>query len=74
MYALRVGPFERYRRAWWQLRGEQPVCTTVERRDYRRGTYCWNGGHCFRITHSVAAPDGRHYEVWGREVRRCAGR
>ena len=72
MHPRDVGTFEKYRRAWWQRRGEQPVVTTFGRStNYRRGTYCWNGSRCYQITRYVRAADPQFFEVWGKEVQRC---
>ncbi len=66
----RVLQFELSRRAWWERRGEHPIAMTGSRQHYRRGTYCWNGSHCYRITRCVRAADHHGFEVWGREIRR----
>ncbi len=66
----RVLQFEMSRRARWERRGEQPIATTLSRESYRRGSYCWNGNHCYQITRCVRATDRHCLEVWGREIRR----
>ena len=74
MQSREIGTFEKYRRAWWQRRGEQPVVTTMAPpTSYRRGTYCWNRRRCFQITRVVQVADRQVFEVWGREVQRCPG-
>ena len=66
----RVFRFDQARRAWRERRGEQPIATTVVRQDYRRGTYCWNGRHCYQISRCVRAADHQRFAVCGREIRR----
>ena len=72
MHPPAAGIVAKYRRAWWRRRGEHLIVTTVGRpTSYRRGSYCWNGSHCYQITRAVRAADPQCFEVWGREVQRC---
>jgi hypothetical protein len=60
----------RWRRAAWQHRGICHIVTTPSPNKFRLGSEIVHNGRRYRVSHYEAAPDRRHFEVWGQPIDR----
>jgi hypothetical protein len=62
----------RWRRAYWQHRGEQCLLKTFWPHSYRVGTIIQHHNVRYRITRFDLTADQRFFEVWGKPVGEAA--
>lgn len=59
---------ERIKRVLYQLQGEHHLATVVDLGTVWDDTGTQLPARAYQITRQILAPDGRHFEVWGRPV------